>query len=165
MKLIVLYGPEDSGKTTTLEMVYERLKRINIKDTHCFWYLDEIQRDFIDVLVIDKTRLGDAGCNPPMRTSTTQPEPIKIGIVTQGDYVRGSNAIDDHLQFLLKENCEIAICPCSEIPATTTPKDKIDAFVSANKGVVSIVDESHIKPYSNEMEIANKILIAVKNNC
>lgn len=166
MKLIVLYGPEDSGKTTTLEIVYERLKRINVQNTNMFCYLDDIQRDFIDVLVIDKTRLGDAGCNPTKRTSTQQPEPVKIGIVTQGDYVEGSNAIDDQLLFLLNENCEIAICPCSENGNTkTTPRKQIDDFVKKHPTEVTKVKDFSIKPYSDEIHIANNILKEVKNNC
>ena len=56
MKLIVLYGPENSGKTTTLKMVYEVLKQFNLFDSHFFKYYnrDREHTDFRDVLVIDK---------------------------------------------------------------------------------------------------------------
>ena len=167
MKLIVLYGPEDSGKTTTLEIVYERLKRISIpRATNMFWYLDGIQRDFIDVLNIDKKRLGEDGCNPSERNPNEPPELVKIGIVTQGDYVKGSNAIDEHLTFLLGANCDIAICPCSKIlHKSKTPAIAIEEFIKANATIVIRVKTFKIKPYSNELQIANEILRELKKHC
>ncbi len=57
MKLIVLYGPKDSGKTTTLKMVYEKLKKENGCETNCFAYYDSDRAhlDFRDVLVFPYT--------------------------------------------------------------------------------------------------------------
>lgn len=56
MKLIVLYGPENSGKTTTLKIVYEVLKQFNLLETHWFKYYDDDckRNDFRDTLVLDK---------------------------------------------------------------------------------------------------------------
>ena len=56
MKLIVLKGKPNTGKTTTLKMVYEMLKEINVEETHCFKYYDSDHdyNDFRDVLVIKK---------------------------------------------------------------------------------------------------------------
>ena len=64
MKLIVLYGPENSGKTITLKIVYERLKKYNLLETHWFRYYDHDRAhlDFRDVLVfpyIDNRVLKD----------------------------------------------------------------------------------------------------------
>ena len=55
MKLIVLYGEEKSGKTTTLKMVYEKLKQFNQVETRWFKYCDSDREhnDFRDVLVIN----------------------------------------------------------------------------------------------------------------
>ena len=36
MKLIVLYGEENSGKSITLKRVYERLKKENLLETNWF---------------------------------------------------------------------------------------------------------------------------------
>ena len=56
MKLIVLYGDGNSGKTITLKMVYERLKKYNLLDVNCFRYYDREchHYDFRDVLVFKK---------------------------------------------------------------------------------------------------------------
>ena len=55
MKLIVLYGPSNSGKTTTLKMVYEVLKKLNTKEERRFKYLDpNMYLDFRDVLIIEQ---------------------------------------------------------------------------------------------------------------
>lgn len=56
MKLIVLYGPEDSGKTTTLKIVYNKVKKLNSTETHWFKYYDDQrgQTDFRDVLILDE---------------------------------------------------------------------------------------------------------------
>ena len=56
MKLIVLYGDGNTGKTITLKMVYERLKKHNLLDVNCFRYYDREchHYDFCDVLVFKK---------------------------------------------------------------------------------------------------------------
>ncbi|MBP5502491.1 MAG: hypothetical protein J6Y24_06855 [Bacteroidales bacterium] len=55
-KLIVLYGEENSGKTITLKMVYQQLKKMNLLETYWFKYYDSDGRhnDFRDVLVLPK---------------------------------------------------------------------------------------------------------------
>ncbi len=71
MKLIVLYGPDRSGKTTTLKMVYDELKKINVLETNQFDYIDKepqgwafslngvdvCRHDFRDILFVDRTRM------------------------------------------------------------------------------------------------------------
>jgi len=72
MKLIVLYGPENSGKTTTLKMVYDELKNVNALETNQFNYIDKEPKvgtsslkgvdvcrlDYRDILLIDKSKLS-----------------------------------------------------------------------------------------------------------
>ncbi|MBO7598173.1 MAG: hypothetical protein J6T70_14130 [Bacteroidales bacterium] len=62
MKLIVLQGPENSGKTTTLKIVYEQLKKWNLLETHCFKYYDSDggHRDFRDVLLVERQTILDS---------------------------------------------------------------------------------------------------------
>lgn len=57
MKLIVLYGPEDSGKTTTLKMVYDELKKINLFETNQFRYVDKEPRGTTSFINVDVCRL------------------------------------------------------------------------------------------------------------
>ena len=104
MKLIVLRGPENSGKTSTLEVVYERLKRISVAEPY-FEYVD-VLRDFNAVLEIDKNKFRKV-------TQSDNQTTIKVGIVTQGDYVKGVNSIYRHLEKMLYEKCNIVICACS----------------------------------------------------
>ena len=61
MKLIVLYGGGKTGKTTSLKIVYEVLKRMNHEETNVFEYLDTQYhyRDFLDVLVLDRQLVFD----------------------------------------------------------------------------------------------------------
>lgn len=58
MKLIVLKGEENSGKTITLKRVYERLKQYNVLESKIFKYYDSdhLHNDFRDVLVLDRTK-------------------------------------------------------------------------------------------------------------
>ena len=55
-KLIVLFGPENSGKTTTLKIAYELTKRDNLEETKWFKYYDDqkAHNDFRDVLILEQ---------------------------------------------------------------------------------------------------------------
>ena len=167
MKLIVLRGKPGSGKTATLEIVYERLKRICIpRAFNYFWYLDGIQRDFIDVLDIDKTRLGKEDCNSPERDSEAIPVVVSVGIVTQGDYVKNINKINNHLEKMRQEKCDIVVCACSDKDNTKrNPIDNIEIFVEKNKGEVSKVAEIFIKSQSEEMDKAGEIMQKIDELC
>lgn len=109
MKVIVLKGRDNSGKTTTLKEVYKILKAAGgKKKSGCYQKLDG-NRDLRDVIDF-------AG--------------KKIGIVTQGDYGveieekynnvspselknRPALSIRHHLDILMEEGCDIAICACT----------------------------------------------------
>ena len=167
MKLIVLYGPENSGKTTTLEIVYERLKRISIpRATNMFWSLDGIQRDFIDVLDIDKTRLGKEGYNSPEHDYKANPEVVSVGIVTQGDYVTGTKTIRIHLDRKLQEKCDIVVCACSDKGnKETNPIDQICEFVTNNNDKVFKEPNICIKNQSEEKDKADEIMQKIGELC
>lgn len=97
MKVIVLKGENDSGKTQTLKIVYVLLLKEGYKqaDSNNFQYLDG-NGDFIDILEFKGK---------------------KIGIVTQGDYSEGENSVKNHLKKLKDYDhncgCDIAICACT----------------------------------------------------
>lgn len=77
MKLIVLYGPENSGKTTILKMVYEQVKKKNLVETHWFKYYDDNceHNDFRDVLVIEDDKVIET---KPLILSNFEDEVKKI---------------------------------------------------------------------------------------
>ena len=107
MKVIALKGEKDSGKSTTLKEVYERLKEDGgEQEPDCIKKLGGDPEDIRDVI-------NFAG--------------KKIGIVTQGDYGdeiekeykdvspielanRPALSVRHHLDILMKEGCDIAIC-------------------------------------------------------
>lgn len=107
MKVIALKGEKDSGKSTTLKEVYKILKAASgEKKSDCYKDLEGKSKDLRDVI-------NFAG--------------KKIGIVTQGDYGdeiekeykdvspielanRPALSVRHHLDILMKEGCDIAIC-------------------------------------------------------
>lgn len=97
MKIIALGGDTDSGKTTTLNIVYLLFLQSGyapIQDA----FKDLENNDFSDVLEYSGRR---------------------IGIVTQGDYAIGAQSVKNHLSYLQSFECDIAICAC------TSGKEKI----------------------------------------
>ena len=105
MEIIALRGPQNSGKTTTLKIVYDKLLE------HGFKQPNSVRReisngDFLAVLENDGK---------------------KIGIVTQGDYARRECSVKHHLRTLENLGCDMAICACT----TGYGKDGIQAAINA----------------------------------
>jgi len=105
MEIIALRGPQNSGKTTTLKIVYDKLLE------HGFKQPNSVRReisngDFLAVLENDGK---------------------KIGIVTQGDYARRECSVKHHLRTLENLGCDVAICACT----TGYGKDGIQAAINA----------------------------------
>ena len=78
MEIIALRGPQNSGKTTTLKMVYDKLLEQG------FLQQDSASQelsngDFLAILENDGKQ---------------------VGIVTQGDYARGECSVKNHLRTL-----------------------------------------------------------------
>ena len=91
MEIISLRGPQNSGKTTTLTIVHDKLlKQSSQNSNNCF---KEISNgDFLDVIEYNGR---------------------KVGIVTQGDYSRGECSVKNHLRELKNLGCDVAICACT----------------------------------------------------
>ena len=91
MKVIALKGEKDSGKSTTLKEVYERLKEDGgEQEQDCIKKLEGDPEDIRDVI-------NFAG--------------KKIGIVTQGDYYKEEeNSVKKHLEWFKDYKCDIVIC-------------------------------------------------------
>lgn len=91
MKVIALKGEKDSGKSTTLKEVYERLKADGGEpERYCFKDLKGNSKDLRGVI-------NFAG--------------KKIGIVTQGDYYKEEeNSVKKHLVWFKDNKCDIVIC-------------------------------------------------------
>ncbi len=99
MKIIVLKGKEDSGKSSTLNLVYSLLlNRDATLYSNKFEFLKGQKSDFRAIL---------------------QKNNKKIGIVTQVDYslkTKGNNtdnALFDHIKWVKDLGCDIAVCAMS----------------------------------------------------
>ena len=79
MKLIVLKGEPDAGKTVTINYVYNKLRGEGYIEPFRDVFKDLENGDFLTVL---------------------EKERIKLGIVSQGDYVRGDCSVKKHLESL-----------------------------------------------------------------
>jgi len=91
MEIISLRGPQNSGKTTTLTIVHDKLlEQSSQNSNNCF---KEISNgDFRDVIEYNGR---------------------KVGIVTQGDYPKGECSVKNHLEELKDLGCDVAICACT----------------------------------------------------
>lgn len=103
MEIIALRGPRDAGKTTTLKIVFEKLKAQGfqpMKDLE-----EDLENgDFLWVLEKDGR---------------------KVGLVTQGDYAQREYSVKNHLSKLESAGCDTAICAC------TTGKSGIQRSIDA----------------------------------
>ena len=106
MEIIVLKGEQNARKTTTLKLLYSRLKKYNEKETNQFQYIDYNNIDFVDVLVINGKL---------------------IGIITFGDCF---TILIQFILVLIKIKVDIIICACSD---TDYQDDSVDMYVSFDK--------------------------------
>lgn len=106
MEIIVLKGEQNARKTTTLKLLYSRLKKYNEKETKQFQYIDYNNLDFVDVLVINGKL---------------------IGIITFGDCFA---ILIYYLLFFIKIKVDIIICACSD---TDYQEDSVDMYASFDK--------------------------------
>lgn len=136
MEIIGLRGPSNTGKTTTLKIVFEKLK------AQGFQPMKDLEED-----------LGNGDF-----LWVLEKDGRKVGLVTQGDYAIESNSVKKHLSKLESAGCDTAICAC-----TTDGESKlgiqrsIDAYaihdyVDKTKGTDKLSCDQ-----ANE-EVANKVM-------
>lgn len=89
MKLIVLKGEPDAGKTVTINYVYNKLRGEGYIEPSRDVFKDLENGDFLTVL---------------------EKESVKLGVVSQGDYAETENSVENHLKKLESEKCLITIC-------------------------------------------------------
>jgi len=91
MKVIALKGKSNVGKSETVNIVYQFLLSEGFQQMPGIFSVcgNPAMRDFIDVLEKDG---------------------VKVGIVSQGDYVR---ELKKHLHLFKTSECVIAICACT----------------------------------------------------
>lgn len=126
MKLIVLKGEPDAGKTVTINYVYNKLRGQGYIEPSIDVFEDLENGDFLTVL---------------------KRESIKLGIVSQGDFAKGEWSVKNHLENLEKQNCSIVIC----VQTIGKDKEKIQKTIDEypQKEIVTI---SKIEDYKKELK-------------
>lgn len=133
MEIIALRGPSDAGKTTTLKIVFEKLKAQGFQPMKDFEE-DLGNGDFLWVLEKDGR---------------------KVGLVTQGDYAVKEYSVKNHLRKLESAGCDTAICACTTGEGKSGIQRSIDAYV-----IHDYVDKTQEAGRSCEVneEDANKVM-------
>ena len=120
MELIVLKGNANVGKTATINYVYNELIKRGWEQV----YYEEISHgDFLAVLKKNE---------------------IILGIVSQGDYVRGCNSLQNHLDRLKEKDCSKVIC------AQTQSKVSLPKVI--NKYENTPIEMNHIREINQKVE-------------
>ncbi len=117
MELIVLYDCSNSGKTTSLKIVYEVLKNLNYEETNVFRYLDlNYYRDFLDVLILDRNTTKNA---IDLCVKMSQSTPMRYNASNIED-ARNKNTITDNVSL-----CNDYVKVLSNIKRTDTLVSKV----------------------------------------
>lgn len=123
MEIIALRGPDNTGKTTTLKIVFEKLKEdgFQLKSEE-----DLENGDFLRVLEKDGR---------------------KVGLVTHGDYAGGGYSVKKHLSKLESAGCDTAICACT----TGESKSRIQRWIDSY-AIQDYVDKTKVDDESLHRE-------------
>ena len=134
MKLIVLKGEPDAGKTVTINYVYNKLRGEGYIESSKNVFKDLENGDFLTVL---------------------EKENVKLGVISQGDY---PNSVESYLKKLENKKCSIVICAQTIGEGKEEIQKTIDKY--SEKEIVSI---SKIKGYKKRVqEINNKVTEILK---
>lgn len=97
MKVIALRGPQNTGKSHTLNIVYQLLLRDRYVQVpgHFRVLGNPVFEDFIDILEKDGQW---------------------VGLVGMGDYQRGSGSLRNLLGELQNKGCKLSLCCCRDNP-------------------------------------------------
>jgi len=107
MEIIALRGPDNTGKTTTLKIVFEKLKAQGFQPMKDF---EEDLGNGDSLWVLEK-------------------DGRKVGLVTQGDYAVKGYSVKNHLRKLESAGCDTAICACTTGEGKSRIQRSIDAYV------------------------------------
>ncbi|MBI1647796.1 hypothetical protein I7X30_12125 [Capnocytophaga sp. 051621] len=137
MKLIVLKGEPDAGKTVTINYVYNKLRGQGYIESSKNVFKDLENGDFLTVL---------------------EKENVKLGVISQGDYAKGDCSVKKHLESLENQSCSIVICA----QTIGENKEKIQKAIDkySQKEIVTI---SKIQDYKKRaQEINGKVIEILK---
>jgi len=133
-KMIVLRGASNTGKTTTIKMVHEKL----ISEYGCIPVKNAYQplgngNDFLDVL---------------------QYGHLKICVISEGDYARGKESVKNLLMRIQDYNCDIIVCVCT----TDKHKESIMACLMTFSPIFIDTNKAKKEIKKHDTECANKVI-------
>jgi|GEM_PF-2470119 hypothetical protein len=130
MELIVLKGEAHSGKTATINYVYNELIKRNWKEV--VPYTEISNGDFLAVL---------------------EKNEIRLGIVSQGDYVgEKENSVEKHLESMKKHNCSKVICT---VRKNLAQKVNFNLGSGSNQNTIILgkpIEMNHIREINRKVE-------------
>lgn len=119
MKVVALRGPQNMGKSHTLNVAYQFLLRDGYLQVpgHFRSLGNPTQEDILDILEKDGQ---------------------KIGHCDMGDYQRGSDSLTNLLKYLEDNGCDVAICSCQDklgiVKAVSSYKNYVFISKTPSKG-------------------------------
>lgn len=124
MKIIALKGEKNSGKSHTINIVYQFLLREGYTQVpgHFRVLGNPVMKDFTDVLIKKKTL---------------------VGIVGMGDYERGTGSLKKLLDELKDQGCDIAICACQSRPNIIKAVSDFPDHIFVDKAPASSAESEH----------------------
>ncbi len=134
MRVLVLYGEPNIGKTTSLLLLYKKLLAsgyVQVKG----YYKNICNGDIIDVL---------------------EKEEVLIGIITLGEYVKGLNSLKYYLKKLKDAGCVKVICATSKTTNKIQPLDYVK-YYSHHIIIPKTVEIKKIKQLAVNMNDAHLI--------
>jgi len=143
MKIIALKGNDNSGKSETLNIVYQLMLFSSYTQAlpgpkHFGVLGNPVNRDFMDILVKDDRR---------------------IGFATMGDFATKKDAcVADLLAYLLSQGCDTAICACNtRLLGTIKAVEAYPNHQFIDKGVTLTESEERIKNGQDARQIFNMV--------
>ena len=97
MKVIALRGAQNTGKSHTINIVYQLILQAGYTQVPGVFRIlgNPKQEDVFDVFI-----RGD----------------VRVGIIGMGDYVKGLGSLKALLQEMVHHGCEVVVCSCQSNP-------------------------------------------------
>ena len=138
MRVIALRGPENSGKSHVINIVYHFLIADGFEQIPGYYRVlgNPDFEDIIDVLVQDD---------------------FKIGFVGMGDYQRGEGSLRNLLDELNKAGCNIAICACRNKEAIERAVTQYESHDFVDKTITSDPSQYRIVNVADAIKILDLV--------
>lgn len=129
MRVILLSGPSDCGKTTSLNMLFDRIKETS------------------GVKVLDKQQIEGRD----VKCKLIYPDGKKLTIITQGDY---GDELERYYEYF--KDCDILICACNKSHMTRRIVKPFDEVTEYDPLTTIVLKKQYESTTEEEMETCEK---------